>query len=66
VTGTPFADLLAAAGPDWRVGRNSQLGLWTAEKVSDGGHSIHYLVAHSASELADKIAAADLAEVQGT
>ncbi len=59
MTGTPLADLLAVATPDWHVGRNEQLHLWTAEKISNGGRTVHYLVAMSARELETKIRAAD-------
>ncbi len=53
MTGTPLADLLAAAGTDWVIGRNEQLHLWTAERRD--GTAIHYIVAGSARELESKI-----------
>ena len=60
MTGTPLADLLAAAGKDWHVEHgDSTLGMWTAEKRSDDGRALRYLVARTASELAVKILAAE-------
>jgi len=65
MSATPLADLLATAAPDWKIGRNEQLHLWTAEKISNGGRSVHYLVAMSARELETKIRAAGEREAAG-
>ena len=55
MTGTPLADLLRVAGSAWHVER--VLGMWTAEKHE--GQRVHFLVADSATALADKITDAD-------
>jgi len=51
----PVADLLRAAGKDWHITR--ALGMWCGEKTS--GARVHFLVADSATALADKITDAD-------
>jgi len=51
----PIAGLLRAAGSRWTVTRT--LGLWCAEKRE--GQRVHFLVADSATALADKITDAD-------
>jgi hypothetical protein len=58
---SPVAALLSAAGRDWTVGRNEPLHVWHAEKITNGGRTLHYLVAPTVSELTDKILAAELA-----
>jgi len=61
VTGTPLADLLAAAGQDWHVEHGeATLGMWTAERHR--GSELRYIVARSAAELRLKILAADREE----
>ena len=60
MTGTPLADLLAAAGKNWHVEHGeSILGMWSAERRTNDGRTLRYLVAKSAGELTSKILAAE-------
>ena len=58
-TVTELLDRLRSEHPGWQIHAHPLgLGLWTAEHRSEGGRSVHYLVAYSGEELADKPAAA--------
>ena len=54
----PLGALLAAAADGWHVERNEPLHVWIAERVTNNGRTLHYLVASTASQLTDKILAA--------
>lgn len=61
-TVTELLDRLRSEHPGWQIHAHPLgLGLWTAEHRSEGGRSVHYLVAYSGEELADKLAAAEQA-----
>ena len=51
----PFSDR-------WQIAaRPAGLPVWTAERSSVDGHSIRYIVARSAAELAEKLRVAEMA-----
>jgi hypothetical protein len=55
-----LADRLRAEHADWTINAHPLgLGLWTAEKRSEDGRSVHYLVTHTGTELAERLAAID-------
>ena len=59
VPGEPVAGLLERLRheyPAWRIDAHPLgLGLWSAEYRSEDGRSVHYIVAHSGTELEDKL-----------
>jgi hypothetical protein len=47
---------LKAEYPGWHLEAHPLgLGLWTAERRSDDGRSIHYVVCHNGPELAERL-----------
>ena len=50
-------DRLRAGHPGWEISAHPLgLGLWTAERRSDDGRSIHYIVCHTGDELDARMA----------
>jgi hypothetical protein len=66
VNGDPVAGFLderRAAHPTWTISAHPLgLGLWTAERRSEDGRSIHYVVCHTGAELADRLETAETVE----
>ncbi len=66
MNGDPVAGLLGelrAAHPAWTIDAHPLgLGLWTAERRSEDGRSIHYVVCHTGAELAAKLETAETVE----
>lgn len=62
-TGDPVAAMLGqlrAEHPSWTVDAHPLgLGLWTAEHRSGDGRGMHYIVCHTGTELAARLAAVD-------
>lgn len=51
---------LQAGHPAWTISAHPLgLGLWTAERRSEDGRSVHYIVCHSGEEMEDKLSRAD-------
>jgi hypothetical protein len=48
---------LQAGHPGWEIHAHPLgLGPWTAERRSDDGRSVHYIVCHTGAELAERLA----------
>jgi len=51
--------LLRHFGERWQIAYQSELGVWSGERVSSDGAHIRFLAAHSPAELVGKLSAAE-------
>jgi len=54
----PSLDALRREYPEWTIEPPGALHVWTAELLSDGGRSVHFLAGHDLAELEARLVTA--------